>query len=78
MKNLAERAAEFWNGRIDIWINNAGFGAVGSFENTPLEAHEQVPARLCGQSAWRLCGPALFHGARWIVLWCISLVCVAM
>jgi short-subunit dehydrogenase len=42
MMNLAERAAEFGNGRIDIWINNAGVGAVGSFEETPLEAHEQV------------------------------------
>jgi short-subunit dehydrogenase len=42
MINLAERAAEFGNGRIDIWINNAGVGAVGSFEDTPLEAHEQV------------------------------------
>nr|WP_314580228.1 SDR family oxidoreductase [uncultured Pseudomonas sp.] len=42
MINLAERAAEFGHGRIDIWINNAGVGAVGSFEDTPLEAHEQV------------------------------------
>jgi short-subunit dehydrogenase len=42
MINLAERAAAFGNGRIDIWINNAGVGAVGSFEGTPLEAHEQV------------------------------------
>lgn len=39
---LATRAAEFGHGRIDIWINNAGVGAVGSFEETPLEAHEQV------------------------------------
>lgn len=42
MRALAEKAAAFGNGRIDIWINNAGVGAVGSFENTPLEAHEQV------------------------------------
>ncbi|MGH8415825.1 MAG: SDR family oxidoreductase [Pseudomonas sp.] len=42
IKNLAERAAEFGNGRIDIWINNAGVGAVGSFEDTPLQVHEQV------------------------------------
>lgn len=42
MKHLAERAAEFGNGRIDVWINNAGVGAVGSFEDTPLDAHEQV------------------------------------
>ena len=42
MVALAARAADFGNGRIDIWINNAGVGAVGSFEQTPLEAHEQV------------------------------------
>jgi short-subunit dehydrogenase len=42
MRALAEQAAEFGGGRIDIWINNAGVGAVGNFEDTPLEAHEQV------------------------------------
>ena len=42
MLALAKGAAEFGNGHIDIWINNAGVGAVGSFEDTPLEAHEQV------------------------------------
>jgi NAD(P)-dependent dehydrogenase (short-subunit alcohol dehydrogenase family) len=42
MENLAKQAADFGNGRIDIWINNAGVGAVGSFDETPLEAHEQV------------------------------------
>lgn len=42
MRALADRAAAFGDGRIDIWINNAGVGAVGSFEETPLEAHEQV------------------------------------
>eukprot|EP01030_Chromulinospumella_sphaerica_P004158 gene4158-4072_t len=42
MRALAEQAAAFGDGRIDIWINNAGVGAVGSFEDTPLEAHEQV------------------------------------
>lgn len=39
---LAAQAADFGHGRIDIWINNAGVGAVGNFEETPLEAHEQV------------------------------------
>ncbi len=39
---LAARAAAFGHGRIDIWINNAGVGAVGAFEETPLQAHEQV------------------------------------
>ncbi|MFJ4054924.1 SDR family oxidoreductase [Pseudomonas sp. NPDC089743] len=39
---LATQAAEFGHGRIDIWVNNAGVGAVGNFEQTPLQAHEQV------------------------------------
>ncbi|MFP3499612.1 SDR family NAD(P)-dependent oxidoreductase, partial [Pseudomonas sp. SIMBA_059] len=39
---LAAQAAEFGHGRIDVWVNNAGVGAVGHFEDTPLEAHEQV------------------------------------
>lgn len=39
--NLAERAvAEF--GRIDIWVNNAGAGAIGRFEDVPLEDHVKV------------------------------------
>jgi short-subunit dehydrogenase len=42
MQALAEQAAAFGNGRIDVWINNAGIGAVGAFDQTPLEAHEQV------------------------------------
>lgn len=42
MENLAERAADFGDGRIDIWVNNAGVGAVGCFEDTPLAVHEQV------------------------------------
>lgn len=39
---LASAAAEFGQGRIDVWINNAGIGAVGAFDETPLNAHEQV------------------------------------
>ncbi|MFK3815294.1 SDR family oxidoreductase [Pseudomonas sp. NPDC089407] len=39
---LAAQAAAFGHGRIDIWVNNAGVGAVGSFDETPLDAHEQV------------------------------------
>lgn len=42
MRALADQAAAFGGGCIEIWINNAGVGAVGSFEETPLEAHEQV------------------------------------
>jgi short-subunit dehydrogenase len=29
-------------GRIDIWVNNAGVGAVGRFEDVPLADHVQV------------------------------------
>ena len=42
MQALAAQAATFGGGRIDIWLNNAGVGAVGEFAQTPLEAHEQV------------------------------------
>jgi short-subunit dehydrogenase len=40
VKALAGKALAF--GGIDIWISNAGVGAVGRFEETPIEAHEQV------------------------------------
>ncbi len=40
--DLVEAAADFGDGRIDVWINNAGVGALGSFDKTPLRAHEQV------------------------------------
>jgi short-subunit dehydrogenase len=40
---LAETAlAQF--GRIDVWINNAGVGALGRFERVPLADHAQVVA----------------------------------
>ena len=42
MEALATAAADFGQGRIDVWINNAGVGAVGAFDETPLDAHEQV------------------------------------
>lgn len=41
IKNLFETALAFY-GSIDVWINNAGVGAVGEFEQTPLDVHEQV------------------------------------
>lgn len=43
VEELAQRAlSEF--GRIDIWVNNAGVGAVGPFVEVPIEDHEQVIA----------------------------------
>ena len=40
VKALADKAMSF--GHVDIWISNVGTGAVGRFQETPLEAHEQV------------------------------------
>lgn len=41
VEELAAKAlAKF--GRIDVWVNNAGVGAVARFDETPLEEHEQV------------------------------------
>ena len=42
VRRLAEQAARAFNGRIDVWINNAGVGAVGRFTETPVESHDQV------------------------------------
>jgi len=42
MQALADQAVTFGDGRIDIWINNAGVGAVSDFEETPLDAREEV------------------------------------
>lgn len=41
VRELAARAAEFGGG-IDVWVSNVGVGAVGRFQDTPAEAHEQV------------------------------------
>ncbi|EJL68552.1 SDR family oxidoreductase [Chryseobacterium populi] len=39
--HLAKTALQF-NGRIDIWVNNAGVMASGKFEEIPMELNEQV------------------------------------
>lgn len=41
VQNLANKALQF-NGRIDIWINNAGVMASGKFEDIPIDLNEQV------------------------------------
>ena len=41
VKLLSEKALEL-NGRIDIWVNNAGVMASGKFEEIPMDIHEQV------------------------------------
>lgn len=41
MKTLAAQAIERFGG-IDVWVNNAGVGAVGEFTDTPMAAHERV------------------------------------
>ncbi len=49
MRALAQAAIERF-GHIDAWINNAGVGAVGAFDATPLEAHQRViDCNLMGQ-----------------------------
>ncbi len=41
VSQLADRAvAEF--GAIDVWVNNAGAGAIGRFEDIPLKDHVKV------------------------------------
>jgi len=41
VQNLVNKALQF-NGRIDIWVNNAGVMASGKFEEIPIELNEQV------------------------------------
>lgn len=43
VENLA-RAAVTEFGRVDVWINDAGAGAIGRFEDIPIDIHEQVIA----------------------------------
>ncbi len=41
VKRLADRAVQAF-GAIDVWVSNAGVGALGRFEETPVEAHHRV------------------------------------
>lgn len=41
VQNLANKALQF-NGRIDIWVNNAGVMSSGKFEEIPMDVNEQV------------------------------------
>ena len=57
MSALAQAAIDHF-GHVDMWINNVGVGAVGRFEDTPLESHRRVvEANLLGH----------MHGAYAIV-----------
>jgi short-subunit dehydrogenase len=49
VQGLADRAIREF-GRIDVWINNVGIGAVGRYEDVPVHAHRRVvEANLLGQ-----------------------------
>jgi short-subunit dehydrogenase len=41
VERLGAFAVETFGG-IDVWVNNAGVGAIGPFERIPLDVHEQV------------------------------------
>jgi short-subunit dehydrogenase len=41
MRRLAEAAVARF-GRVDVWINNAGVGAIGRFEDIPVEDHSRL------------------------------------
>ena len=41
VSRLAENALRHF-GHVDVWINNVGVGAIGRFEQTPLESHRRV------------------------------------
>ncbi len=48
VKSLAQKALQF-NGRIDVWVNNAGVMASGKFEEIPIETmHQVVKTNLLG------------------------------
>lgn len=42
MTRALAKAAVRSYGKIDVWVNDAGIGAVGRFNEVPIEAHDQV------------------------------------
>ncbi len=41
MRALTQAAIRRY-GAVDVWVNNAGIGAVGRFTDTPVDAHDQT------------------------------------
>lgn len=41
VRALADRAVAVLGG-IDVWVSNVGVGAIGRFQDTPMEAHDRV------------------------------------
>src|SRR6185369_7358476 len=41
VQDVAKQAIKRF-GRIDVWVNNAGVGAVGRFDEIPLNEHDQL------------------------------------
>jgi short-subunit dehydrogenase len=44
VQELARKASLAFNGRIDIWVNDAGVGAIGHYEIIPIDSHAQIIA----------------------------------
>jgi short-subunit dehydrogenase len=43
VQHLADSVFKEWN-RIDVWVNDPGVGAIGPFEEVPVESHDRVIA----------------------------------
>jgi short-subunit dehydrogenase len=41
VRALADRARKKFGG-VDVWVSNVGLGAIGRYQDTPMESHEQV------------------------------------
>ncbi|MBI3225269.1 MAG: SDR family oxidoreductase [Mycolicibacterium cosmeticum] len=41
IREIARRASEELGG-VDVWLSNPGVGAIGLYQDTPMEAHEQI------------------------------------